>query len=170
MSGSLDGALKTAAARRDMSVEAYLSRCITEKWCTRCKAWHPHGVFGTDRSRGDGLAQKCLLGARYLNRASYLPQPRPFRPMGPPANPPRDGDKKQARRRINVEVRCRRRVHPNTLPCTDCGHVWTKGERRHEYDHYRGYTAEHHYDVQPVCTRCHSARDKHPRRKERAAR
>lgn len=78
---------------------------------------------------------------------------------GPAALPPRDGDKEQARQRINVEVRTGRRPHPNSLPCTDCGHVWFKGERRHEYDHHLGYAPEHHLDVEPVCTTCHHARD-----------
>jgi hypothetical protein len=41
----------------------------------------------------------------------------------------------------------------------DCGHVWKKGERRHEYDHYKGYAAQHHYDVEPVCSTCHAKRD-----------
>lgn len=78
---------------------------------------------------------------------------------GPAPNPARDGDRKQARQRINVEVREGRRPHPNTLPCLDCGHVWSKGERRHEYDHHKGYTAEHHLDVEAVCTKCHAERD-----------
>lgn len=77
---------------------------------------------------------------------------------GPAPKPPRDDDRKQARQRINVEVRTGRRPHPNTLPCTDCGHVWKPGERRHEYDHHLGYSAAHHLDVQPVCTTCHSRR------------
>lgn len=77
--------------------------------------------------------------------------------FGPPAHPPRDGDRKQARRRINVEVREGRRVHPNTLPCASCGHVWSPGERRHEYHHHLGYAAEHHYAVEPLCTACHAA-------------
>lgn len=79
--------------------------------------------------------------------------------FGPPPSPPRDGDKVQARQRINVLVRTGRLAHPNTLACVDCGHIWKPGERRHEYDHYLGYAAEHHYDVQPVCTLCHSERD-----------
>lgn len=79
--------------------------------------------------------------------------------LGPAPNPPRNGDKKQARQRINVEVRTGRRPHPNTLPCVDCGHIWSEGERRHEYDHHLGYAAEHHYDVLPVCTECHAKRD-----------
>ena len=78
---------------------------------------------------------------------------------GPAPKPPRDGDKKQARQRVNVEVRTGRRPHPNTLPCTDCGHVWKDGERRHEYDHHLGYGRAHHYDVEPVCSTCHAQRD-----------
>lgn len=78
---------------------------------------------------------------------------------GPAPKPARDGDRLQARQRVNVEVRTGRRQHPNTLPCVDCGHVWHEGERRHEYDHHLGYAAEHHLDVQPVCTLCHASRD-----------
>lgn len=84
--------------------------------------------------------------------------PKTGRP-GPAPKAPRDGDRKQARQRINVEVRTGRRPHPNTLPCARCGHVWGPGERRHEYDHYLGYAAEHHLDVEPVCTTCHAAKD-----------
>lgn len=73
------------------------------------------------------------------------------------AAPPRDGDKKQARSQVNVEVRFGRRPNPNTLPCTDCGHLGA--DRRHEYDHYLGYAAEHHSHVQPVCVFCHKRRD-----------
>lgn len=78
---------------------------------------------------------------------------------GPAPRPGRDGDRKQARQRINIEVRRGDRPHPNTLACVDCGHIWQDGERRHEYDHYLGYAAEHQYDVEPVCTTCHARRD-----------
>lgn len=78
---------------------------------------------------------------------------------GPAPHSPRDGDKMQARQRVNVEVRTGRRPHPNELACTDCGHVWAPGERRHEYDHPRGYEAAHHLDVEAVCTTCHATRD-----------
>lgn len=50
-----------------------------------------------------------------------------------------------------------RRPNPNSLPCVDCGHLGD--DRRHEYDHHLGYEAEHHYDVQPVCSKCHAKRD-----------
>lgn len=84
---------------------------------------------------------------------------------GPAPQPARDGDKKQARQRINVEVRMGRRPHPNTLACADCGHIHASGERRHEYDHHLGYAAEHHLDVEPVCTICHAKRDGEPANK-----
>lgn len=38
--------------------------------------------------------------------------------------------------------------------CSDCGR-WAD-----EYDHYLGYTHDHRLDVQPVCVRCHKAREK----------
>lgn len=63
------------------------------------------------------------------------------RRYGPAPNPPRDGDKEQARQRVNVEVRTGRRPHPNSLPCTDCGHIWAEGERRHENRQKSGISA-----------------------------
>ena len=41
----------------------------------------------------------------------------------------------------------------------DCGHEYGSGERRHEYDHHLGYAAEHHEDVEAVCSKCHHARE-----------
>lgn len=37
--------------------------------------------------------------------------------------------------------------------------MWRPGERRHEYDHHKGYGPAHHLDVQAVCTLCHATRD-----------
>lgn len=75
---------------------------------------------------------------------------------GPSPKPPRDGDKIQARQRVNVEVRTGHRPHPSAIPCVDCGHSGT--DRRHEYDHHLGYAADHHYHVQSVCAKCHRKR------------
>lgn len=70
-----------------------------------------------------------------------------------------EDQKDAARIAVNVEVRFGRLPRPNTLPCTDCGHIWKPGERRHEYDHHNGYAPEHYLDVEPVCTTCHARRD-----------
>lgn len=52
------------------------------------------------------------------------------------------------------------RPHPNTLPCTDCGHVWFEGERRHQYVTADGaITIEE--DGEPVCQLCHVKRQRH---------
>lgn len=75
---------------------------------------------------------------------------------GPVPHPARDGDKAQARSRVNVEVRLGHLPRAATLPCVDCGHMGN--DRRHEYDHHRGYAAEHHLSVEAVCSPCHSAR------------
>jgi hypothetical protein len=40
--------------------------------------------------------------------------------------------------------------------CAD-GHIGP--DKPHQYDHYLGYSAEHHTDVQAVCIDCHTARD-----------
>lgn len=134
----------------------------TEKWCTACKAKHPVTAFGKDRSRGSGLSASCLASRKTGRPRGWHGKPN-VNPVtgrpGPAPKPPRDGDREQARQRINVEVRTGRRPRPNSLPCADCGHVWTRGERRHEYDHHKGYAPEHHYDVEAVCTNCHHARE-----------
>lgn len=158
--GSLIGTQKAAAARLGLTLEQYQERLTEgEKWCTGCKAWHPVEAFPKDRHRADGRRATCREHTRVKERSTARGlNPATGRP-GPAPHPARDGDKRQARQRINVEVRTGRRPHPNTQPCTDCGHVWTEGERRHEYDHHQGYDAAHHLDVQPVCTTCHHRRE-----------
>lgn len=49
------------------------------------------------------------------------------------------------------------RPHPNTLPCSDCGHVWFEGERRH---HYVGGSGEDSIEdgAEIVCTLCKQQR------------
>ena len=88
---------------------------------------------------------------------TYIQKPRLQR--GRSFVPARDGDKKQARRRITFFVESQLLPHQNKLPCVDCGHIWREGERRHEYDHYLGYAAEKHECVEAVCTKCHRNRE-----------
>lgn len=116
------------------------------------------GVLLTQDNRVDPRRMLCKPCRNRRARGRYVRKGPPER-SGPLPKKPRGGDKIQARQRVNVEVRTGRRAHPNTLPCADCGHIYSSGERRHEYDHHLGYSAEHHYDVEPVCTICHAARD-----------
>lgn len=157
MSGTREGALRTAAARVGLGANEYLDRLNNgERYCYRCADWHPAGEFSKDASRSDGLARACRASLNAAARARYLPKSRPA--AGRQFVPARDGDAAQARRRVNHLVDVGLLPPPNTLPCTDCSHVWSDGERRHEYDHHLGYAAEHHEDVEPVCTTCHHRR------------
>jgi hypothetical protein len=51
------------------------------------------------------------------------------------------------------------------VPCTDCGHIGS--DRLHEYDHYLGYAAINHLDVQCVCVPCHNRREQQRRKQEK---
>jgi hypothetical protein len=161
-SGRALGVLKGAARKAGVTFDEYQRRRASgEKWCLRCKAWQPVGQFGLDSSRYDGLSASCLSGRRRFHEQTFTPIPEhERRPMGPAPHDARDGDQKQARHRINREVRRGIRPHPNLLPCVDCGHIWKPHQKRHEYDHYLGYAAEHHLDVQVVCTSCHATRER----------
>lgn len=89
--------------------------------------------------------------------------PPPKRPRQRPER--RDGDRKQARRRVHYLVRAGRLPRASDVPCTDCGHICGEDGTPHHYDHYRGYDAAHHEDVQVVCAPCHYKRDR--RRRDR---
>jgi len=71
----------------------------------------------------------------------------------------RDGDHRQAVRRVREMVGRGFLPRAKAVPCVDCGHKWTPGGPRHEYDHYLGYAdAEQHETVEVVCSRCHRRR------------
>lgn len=146
------------ASRLGIPEEEYRAHVAAgEKWCSGCKAWHERSVFKVDASRNDGLAASCPKARlAHYEKTKGPPQRRGRLPGF--IVPARDGDKIQARRRVNHAIAAGRLKSPNELPCTDCGHVYQDGERRHEYDHHLGYGAEHHLDVQAVCTSCHAQR------------
>ena len=123
------------------------------KWCTVCKARHDRNAFGRDPTRGDGLAARCLASRRVKIRKPHPGRPRRW------LKPTRDGDKKQARRRVNYLVEQGRIPHPNELPCMDCGDEVFTDFPRHEYDHARGYDGSNQLYVEPVCQRCHRNRE-----------
>lgn len=156
--GSRDGALKTAAARVGLGVNEYLDRLNKgHRYCYRCQDWHGADQFGKDASQPDGLARSCRRSKNAAARRRYTATPRPT--PGRSFVEARDGDERQARRRVNHLVAVGLLPPPNSLPCVDCGHAWALGERRHEYDHHHGYAPQHHEDVEPVCTTCHHARE-----------
>lgn len=161
MAQTREGAIKVAAQLIGISPKEYIGHVSSgEKWCTGCKAWHPTQDFGPDKSRPDGLSAKCRNYRRALYKERRLiPPPRP-RIRGRSFVPARNGDKLQARRRINYFVEAELIPHPNDLPCMDCGHVYGQDNRRHEYDHHLGYASKHHEHVQAVCSRCHHARER----------
>lgn len=156
LSGRHLGRFKQVAAAAGLTLEDYVNRLDAgEKRCTKCKQWLPRFRFGADETRWDGLDSTCFECRRQISHDRYTPVPAEQRkPMGPPRHDPRDGDKIQARHLINLDVKSGKRPSPNDLPCSECGH---KGDdRRHEYHHHMGYASQHHYDVVPVCTTCHS--------------
>lgn len=154
--GSRSGSLAVAAGRVGLTVDEYEAHVDAgEKWCSRCKAWHPLDAFGRDASRGDGRAPSCRESKNRHGRVAYEPKPGPD--PGRRFVPARDGDKRQARRRVNHLVDVGLLPHPGDVPCADCGHLGDGP--RHEYDHHLGYAAEHHEDVEAVCAPCHHRRE-----------
>lgn len=159
--GSAAGVAKTAARRSGLTPEEYEARRAAGlKRCVACREWRSIERFGNDATRGDGRSATCLDCGNERSRVTYRPVPLEERlRLGPPRIAARDGDRKQARARINADVDGGLRPDPNDLFCALCGH---KGpDRRHEYHHAMGYAPEHHNDVLALCTRCHHA--EHPR-------
>lgn len=156
--GSLLGVVKGAARRLGLTQEEYEARIAAgEKWCTRCKAWHPREAFGRDSTRGDGLTATCVAARNNAARAAYEPGPRVSR-LGTHLVPGRDGDKEQARARVNHAVDAGLLPDPNDCACADCGHAYVADGGRHEYHHDNGYGATAHLDVVALCTKCHARR------------
>lgn len=131
----------------------------TNKTCFRCQKKLPFDCFGLDKSRYDGLNASCKNCRKAARKRTYVPKLNKKK-MGPEPAEEREGDKKQARRRVNVLVRTNRLPHPNAIPCASCGHIWVEGERRHEYHHYAGYAAGNHLIIESLCTTCHHLKDK----------
>ena len=152
------GAIKTAARRLGMSFDSYMAaRRAGMKHCISCRQWLASESFCSDADRGDGKSAKCRSCSSSASRSGYTTKPRT---RGRVFVPAREGDRRQARRRVNYLVELGLIQHPNDVPCTDCGHLWSAGSRRHEYDHHLGYSAEHQLSVEAVCTTCHHARER----------
>src|SRR5437867_717404 len=96
------------------------------KVCRGCSEGKPLAAFSPTKAR-------CKDCRNVGHRRAYVPKARPLR-SGPPPDEPRDGDKKQARKRVNQMVLWGRLPRPSDVPCFDCGHRGL--DRRHEYDHF----------------------------------
>ena len=162
MAQTKEGAIKIAAKKIGIDVVNY-KRNINSGvfWCTGCREWHHKSEFNKDKSRWNGYAQYCRDYINRTTRERYKSIPQEKRKkLGPPADKERPGDKSQARHRVNCLVRTGKIPKPNDIPCSDCGHVHARGERRHEYDHHQGYATGKHTVVIPLCSKCHHER--HP--------
>jgi hypothetical protein len=156
LSGRKLGGFKRAADMAGISFQEFIDRVDSGlKRCMSCKQWIKFSGFISDASRWDCLSSRCSECQRRFQRQRYEPvPPSEWKPKGPPRKEPRDGDKIQARHLINLDIRHGKRPDPDMLHCAYCGHKGT--DRRHEYHHYMGYEARHHYDVIPICSVCHA--------------
>lgn len=153
--GSKLGVEKIAAGRVGLSLDEYRAKVADgQKWCTSCKAWHVVSTFGVDLSRGDGLAAACLESRHVKQLSLHM-----WRQRRGWIKATRDGDKRQARARINYLVDSGAIPDPEELPCMDCGDGVFGHSYRHEYDHARGYDGDNQLYVEPVCSKCHHNRE-----------
>jgi hypothetical protein len=152
------GGSKVAAGKLGISVEKYIQNVQSGlKWCSACRSWLQSDCFGKDKSSFDGKNSRCKICQRALYQKRYKPIPIEQRkPRGFTTKPSRDGDKNQARAKVNYAVTCNKLPHARNVPCFDCGHIGS--DRLHEYDHYKGYDAINHLEVECVCVPCHVKR------------
>lgn len=156
MAQTKSGAEIIAAKKCGVTVEQYRMRIAGgEKHCRRCRKWKTHDCYGKDSTRYDGLAAICIVCRSEDAKGRRVPKPRVSK-LGQRFTPIRPQDKKQARYRVNHLVKIGRLANPNLLPCFDCGH--TGSDKRHEYDHFEGYSAEKQECVQVACSTCHAKR------------
>ena len=154
MAQTKEGATAIAALKTGLSIEQYKNQIQSGlKWCHLCRKWHPVAQFGKDAYRYDGLSAVCKNAKNNLARARHVWKPKIQR-IGRNFVLPRNGDKKQARRRVNYLIDIGILPKPNGLPCSSCGHEYD-GERRHEYHHVDGYDSESHEKVAVLCAKCH---------------
>lgn len=154
MAQTTDGRIKQFCNKNKIDVLFYdkqVSKGL--KWCTGCKRWHILSYFGKDKTRFDGLAASCSFYRSRVSKSKYIKKQR-ISKLGDRFKKARDGDKKQARSRVNHLVKCGLIPDPNKLPCVECGHKYKSGERRHEYHHF-DYSAENQEIVISLCSICY---------------
>lgn len=156
MAQTHEGAIKINAKHLGISVEEYKCKVSAGlKHCQICRQWISNDLFTKDSSRFDGLCSACAKCRSASSKSRRKKIPRVSK-KGLRFVPVRCGDKKQARYRVNQLIKIGKLKNPNLICCHDCGHIGD--DKRHEYDHFEGYTAEKQEIVQAVCTKCHSKR------------
>lgn len=125
--------------------------------CGKCFRDLSLDEFPIDRSRPLGRGYVCKECRNASSRSGYVKKGLPGKRGW--IVPIRDGDKKQARRRVNYLVEQGIIPHPEDLPCFDCGDMVFVEPHRHEYDHALGYDGENQLYVEPVCSKCHHNRE-----------
>ncbi len=156
-----------------MSAKTGIDYLDATKPCKVCGVEKDLGEFPKNRIRPDGHGYWCKECYREWARIRYVKKIIRERP-GPDRLPPREGDKSQARHRVNLNVRNGDWPKANEFPCKDCGHIYIPGGVDHEYDHCLGYGKDHHEVVDTVCASCHKKREwsrgKYANRKSRSGR
>lgn len=127
------------------------------KICRKCGHEKHLHEFAFDRSRPDGRTYVCKICRNAISRNRYVKKGHPGRRGW--LTPTRDGDKLQARRRVNYLVEQGFIPRPADLECVDCADMLLTPGGRHEYDHARGYVGDDQLYVEPVCQRCHRNRE-----------
>lgn len=130
----------------------------TDATCTACGVPKLLTEFAIDRSHANGHTSVCRECRNARQRARYVKKGRAQR-LGILLAPTRDGDRKQARARVNHLVETGVLPRPEDLGCMDCGDMQGFDAARHEYDHARGYDGANQLYVEPVCTHCHRVRE-----------
>lgn len=160
LTGAKKAAVRKTAGKAGISVEQYLQKVSSGlKWCPNCKSSLSLELFQNHKRRDGEKYSYCKNCANSKSRECYQRRlSSPNKMLERKIVLPRDGDKKQARYRVNKEVEKGKIPHAQTVACIDCGHVGT--DRRHHYDHYLGYAGINHLVVECVCITCHQERER----------
>ena len=117
--------------------------------CKECasnyyKEWYSE-KYNTDASWRESLALKASQWAKENpEKRSKIAIRRNKKALE--SNP----EKVKARALVNQRVRFGRMPRASTQKCAHC-----ENQAQH-YHHYKGYSFENRYDVQPVCCKCHA--------------
>ena len=160
LTGAKKAAIRKTASKAGISVEQYLANeKFGMKWCTDCESFVDQDYFYDTSSRGRARKHSyCKSCSRIRSKRANDLRLSTSEEFSKRETFPRDGDKKQARYRVNREVHKGNLPHAQTVACIDCGHVGS--DKKHHYDHYLGYAGINHLAVECVCVSCHQKRER----------